>query len=56
MPSTATASEDFLAILSNRTKNVPEQRIIIINSLDFFLSQYDQEEVLRTVYAIKVNN
>jgi KaiC/GvpD/RAD55 family RecA-like ATPase len=56
MPSTATSSEDFLAVLSNRTKNVPEQRIIIINSLDFFLSQYDQDEVLRTVYAIKVNN
>lgn len=56
MPSTATASDDFLAVLSNRTKNVPENRIIIINSLDFFLSQYDQEEVLRTVYAIKVNN
>jgi len=55
-PSTATSSADFLAILSNRTKNVPEKRIIIINSLDFFLSQYDQEEVLRTVYAIKVNN
>ena len=40
MPSTASASEDFLAVLSNRTKNVPEKRIIIINSLDFFLSQY----------------
>ena len=56
MPSTSTASEDFLAVLSNRTKNVPEKRIIIINSLDFFLSQYNQEEVLRTIYAIKVNN
>jgi KaiC/GvpD/RAD55 family RecA-like ATPase len=56
MPSTTTASEDFLAILSNSTKNVTEKKIIIINSLDFFLSQYNQEEVLRTVFAIKVNN
>jgi KaiC/GvpD/RAD55 family RecA-like ATPase len=56
MPSTASSSEDFLAVLSNSTKNVPEKRVIIINSLDFFLSQYNQEEVLRTVYAIKVNN
>lgn len=56
MPSTTTASEDFLAILSNSTKHVTEKKIIIINSLDFFLSQYNQEEVLRTVFAMKVNN
>ena len=56
MPSTTTASEDFLAILSNRTKDIAEKKIIIINSLDFFLSQYNQEEVLRTIYAVKVNN
>ena len=56
MPSTATASEDFLAILSNRTKGVAPNRVIIINSLDFFLSQYNQEDVLKTVFAIKVNN
>jgi KaiC/GvpD/RAD55 family RecA-like ATPase len=56
IPSTTTTSEDFLAILSNRTKDVAPNRIIIINSLDFFLSQYNQDDVLKTVYAIKVNN
>jgi len=56
IPSTATASEDFLAILSNRTKDVAPNRIIIINSLDFFLSQCNQEDVIRTVYGVKVNN
>ncbi len=56
MPSTATADEDFLAVLSNSTKKTPEKRITIINSLDFFLSQYCQDEVLRTVFAVKVNN
>ena len=29
---------------------------IIINSLDFFLSRYSQEEVLRTLHAAKINN
>jgi len=56
MPSTAAGNEDFLAILSNSTKDVSPNRIIILNSLDFFLSQYNQDEVLKTVYAIKVNN
>jgi KaiC/GvpD/RAD55 family RecA-like ATPase len=56
MPSTATGNEDFLAILSNSTKDVSPNRIIILNSLDFFLSQYNQDDVLKTVYAIKVNN
>jgi KaiC/GvpD/RAD55 family RecA-like ATPase len=56
MPSTATSEEDFLAILSDNIKNVPEGEIVIINSLDFFLSQYSQEEVLKTIYAAKINN
>jgi KaiC/GvpD/RAD55 family RecA-like ATPase len=56
MPTTETGEEDFLAILSNKTKNVTENRTIIINSLDFFLSQYAQEDVLKTVYAAKINN
>ncbi len=56
MPSTVTSDEDFLAVLSNKAKSIKPQQKIIINSLDFFLSQYNQEEVLRTVYASKVNN
>jgi KaiC/GvpD/RAD55 family RecA-like ATPase len=55
-PSISTVSEDFLAILSNRTKNVAPNRIIILNSLDFFLSQFNQDDVLKTIYGIKVNN
>ncbi|MBN1280178.1 MAG: hypothetical protein JXA00_00865 [Candidatus Thermoplasmatota archaeon] len=56
IPSTVTSEEDFLAIVSNRTKEIGEKKTIIINSLDFFLSQYGQENVLKTVYAAKVNN
>jgi KaiC/GvpD/RAD55 family RecA-like ATPase len=56
MPTTETGDEDFLAVLSTKTKNVSENRTIIINSLDFFLGQYAQEDVLKTVYAAKVNN
>jgi KaiC/GvpD/RAD55 family RecA-like ATPase len=56
MPSTATSDEDFLAVVSNRTKNATQNSTIIISSLDFFLSQYAQEDVLKTVYAAKVNN
>jgi KaiC/GvpD/RAD55 family RecA-like ATPase len=55
-PTTVTGDEDFLAVLSNKAKSITPQQKIIINSLDFFLSQYGQEEVLRTIYASKVNN
>jgi KaiC/GvpD/RAD55 family RecA-like ATPase len=54
-PTTSPGEEDFLAILSNKAKSTTTQKIII-NSLDFFLSEYGQEEVLRTIYASKVNN
>ena len=47
--------EDFLAILSNKIR-VSSFEKIIINSLDFFLSRYSQEEVLRTLHAAKINN
>ena len=56
MPSTAKGDEDYLAILSNKLKESPEKKIFIINSLDFFLSQYGQEDVLKTIYAGKVSN
>ena len=56
IPSTTTATEDYLAILSNRTRDVAPNRIIIVNSLDFFLSQCNSDEVIKTVYAVKVNN
>ena len=47
--------EDFLAILSNEIRLSSFEKIII-NSLDFFLSRYSQEEVLRTLHAAKINN
>jgi KaiC/GvpD/RAD55 family RecA-like ATPase len=56
MPSTAKTEEDFLAVLSNSLKNVKKEGVIIINSLDFFMSQYSQEDVLKTIYAAKVSN
>ncbi len=56
MPSTTKSDEDFLAVLSKNVKNASPGGIIIINSLDFFLSQYRQEDVLKTIYAAKVSN
>lgn len=48
-------TEDFLAILSNKIKTDKFEKIII-NSLDFFLSQYPSEEVIRTIHAAKICN
>ena len=55
MPKTTSGEEDFLAILSNKIKQSSAEKIII-NSLDFFLSQYKQEDVLKTIYAAKISN
>ncbi len=55
LPPTIKGEEDFLAILSNRIKSSGFQKIVI-NSLDFFLSQYSQDEVIRTIYAAKLSN
>jgi len=55
MPDQAKSAEDFLAIVSNGVKNT-EHAKIIINSLDFFLGQYSQEEVIRTIHAAKISN
>ena len=55
MPHVAEGTEDFLAVLSEKTKSAKVEKIII-NSLDFFLSQYSQEEVLRTIQAAKISN
>jgi len=55
MPNPSKSSEDFLAIVSNGVKNSNYEKIII-NSLDFFLGQYSQEEVLRTIHATKICN
>lgn len=55
MPPIQKGDEDFLAILSNEIKTTKSEKIII-NSLDFFLNQYTQEEVIRTIQAAKICN
>ena len=55
MPPISKGNEDFLAILSNEIKNTKSEKIIV-NSLDFFLNQYTQEEVIRTIQAAKICN
>ena len=55
MPPVVKGGEDFLAILSNKIKGAKADKIII-NSLDFFLNQYTQDEVIRTVLAAKLCN
>jgi KaiC/GvpD/RAD55 family RecA-like ATPase len=55
MPPIPKGTEDFLAILSDKI-NTTQAEKIIVNSLDFFLSQYTQEEVLRTIHAAKISN
>jgi len=53
MPPTTKSGEDFLAILSNKIRGAKAEKIII-NSLDFFLNQYTQDEVIRTILAAKL--
>jgi len=55
MPPNAKGEQDFLAVLSNKIKTSKNEKIII-NSLDFFLSQYSTEEVIRTIQASKISN
>jgi KaiC/GvpD/RAD55 family RecA-like ATPase len=55
MPPIFRGTEDFLAILSNKIKFSKSEKIII-NSLDFFLSRYNPDEVLKTIHAAKISN
>jgi KaiC/GvpD/RAD55 family RecA-like ATPase len=55
MPPVTKGTEDFLAVLSDKVKS-SEYEKIIINSLDFFLSQYPPDEVIRTIHAAKISN
>ena len=55
MPPINKGDEDFLAILSKKIKSTKSEKIII-NSLDFFLNQYTQDEVIRTIHAAKICN
>ena len=55
LPPIERGGEDFLAVLSEGLKEKKPDKIII-NSLDFFLNQYSQEEVIRTIQAAKISN
>lgn len=55
IPVQAKDKEDFLAIVSNEIRSTSSEKIII-NSLDFFLNRYSQDEVLKTLHASKVDN
>ncbi|MDH7506848.1 MAG: RAD55 family ATPase [Candidatus Thermoplasmatota archaeon] len=55
IPDISKGDEDFLAILSNKIKS-SEYEKTIINSLDFFLSQYSQDDVIKTLQAAKISN
>ena len=55
MPPIPKGTEDFLAILSDKINTTKAEKIIV-NSLDFFLGLYTQEEVLRTIHAAKISN
>lgn len=54
-PEIGKGEADFLAVLSNGVKNSKVEKIIV-NSLDFFLNQYSQEEVIRAIHAAKICN
>jgi KaiC/GvpD/RAD55 family RecA-like ATPase len=54
LPPQKHAEEDYLAIISDRLRTNPSKKIII-NSLDFFLSSYRIEDVLRVLKSGKVN-
>ncbi len=55
MPPSEKGDEDFLAMFSESMKGKKAQKVIL-NSLDFFLNQYSQEEVIRTIQAAKISN
>jgi len=55
MPPIEKSGEDFLALLSNSLEESNHQKTII-NSLDFFLNQYSEQEVLQTIQAARISN
>lgn len=56
MPSVKRGDTDFLAVLSDKIKKASNNEKVVINSLDFFLSQYKESDVMRTLHAAKVCN
>lgn len=55
-PKTRKVRPDFLAMLGNRMREQKLPSRIILYRLDFFLDEYPQSDVIKTVYAMKVAN
>lgn len=55
LPSINLGTEDFLASLSTTISEVEPEQILLLNSLDFYLNHYPQEDVLKTIYASKIS-
>jgi len=55
LPSINLVTEDFLASLSTTISEIDKQQILLLNSLDFYLNHYPQEDVLKTIYASKIS-
>jgi len=55
LPPIERGGEDFLAVLTEGLGGAKHEKIII-NSIDFFLNQYSQDEVIRTIQAAKITN
>ena len=57
MPSIKKSETDFLALLLTKTveKLSPPEKTII-NSLDFFLEHYPEEDVFKVIHALKIRN
>ncbi|HEX16923.1 MAG TPA: hypothetical protein ENG60_00705 [Thermoplasmatales archaeon] len=56
LPKLKEREPDFLAMLGDRLKESKLPRRIILYTLDFFLDQYPQGDVIKTVHAMKVAN
>ncbi len=54
LPTINLGTEDFLASLSTTIVEA-KQQTLLLNSLDFYLNHYPQEDVLKTIYAAKIS-
>lgn len=56
MPQTDEGTPDFLAMLLTKTSDSSPPPKIIVNSLDFFFSEYEPDEVVKVLHALKMKN
>jgi len=55
-PQLKESEPDFLAMLGNRITEAKLPKRMLLYYLDFFLDQYPQDDVMKTVHAMKVAN